>query len=351
MRTLALLLAATPAWADEVSAQLDTMGPSGSWSDAASRILVTAYDADKSGRIDTPAEADAISCEAWTALDRNVRRDWDGTGVRVIYGFDDGFIWVGDAFEIAEPLRVQLATRAGGCGVSSETSNPNGDAHEQIQAASGAGAAFDGKVRTALATAFDRSADGMLDSPEELAAVPCKVWEAIELGTRAQWDGTGMRAIYGIKSEGGLIWVGDAIGVPEAQRATLDRLLVQCAVDDVTAQPMSNSTSSGPVSLYEIPEHIRSAAGSEGFDDVVAQDLLGAFDANLSGSIDTGKELKQITCVIWAAIDDGTRTQWSSGARTIYGFSKGYIWVGYAFSIDEKLRKAADKAMAKCGLQ
>lgn len=351
MRTLALLLAASPAWADDASSQLDTMGPSDSWSDEASKILVSAFDADKSGQIDTPAEADAISCEAWTALDRNVRRDWDGTGVRVIYGFDEGFIWVGDAFEMAEPLRVQLAGRADGCSVSSDSMNPNGDAVEQIQAAWGAGSAFDGKVRATLAATFDRSGDGLLDSPTELASVPCKVWTAVELGVRKSWDGAGMRTIYGVKG-GDLVWVAEAIGVPEAQRGTFDRLLVQCAVDAAAPEAASTPyTSTGPVSLYEIPEHIRGAAGTDGFDDVIAQDLLAAFDANGSGMIDSAKELKPISCVIWAAIDDGTRQQWSSGARTIYGFRKGYIWVGYAFSIDEKLRKSADKAMAKCGLE
>lgn len=93
-------------------------------------------------------------------------------------------------------------------------------------------------------------------------------------------------------------------------------------------------------------------AQSDDWDDVVEQTLLAAFDLNSSGDIDSSKELKAISCDEWLAIDEGVQAKWDgSGARAIYGFAKGYGWVGSAWGFNEKLRKRADKAMAKCGLQ
>lgn len=96
----------------------------------------------------------------------------------------------------------------------------------------------------------------------------------------------------------------------------------------------------------------RADAQSDDWDDAVSQVLLAAFDTDGSGEIDKGKELKLVTCDEWLAIDEGVKAKWTgSGARAIYGFAKGFGWVGYAWGFSEKLRKSADKAMAKCGLE
>ena len=90
---------------------------------------------------------------------------------------------------------------------------------------------------------------------------------------------------------------------------------------------------------------------SDAWDDVVT-DALRAFDTNGSGEVDNGKEMKAIGCSVWQAINDGVRAKWDgSGARVIYGFKKGFIWVGYAWGLSEKGRKTADKAMEKCGIE
>ena len=91
---------------------------------------------------------------------------------------------------------------------------------------------------------------------------------------------------------------------------------------------------------------------SDDWDAAVTQIVLAAFDTNGSGAVDTKSELKLVTCDTWRAIDAGVQTAWTgSGARAIYGFAKGYGWVGYAWGFDEKVRKSADKAMKACGLE
>lgn len=87
------------------------------------------------------------------------------------------------------------------------------------------------------------------------------------------------------------------------------------------------------------------------YDANVLQAVVNAYDSNGSGAVDSGKELKAISCPVWMAMEAGVAAGWDgTGVRTIYGFKKGFIWVGYAFGFDEKVRKSADKAMAKCGI-
>lgn len=349
--SLSLLLSST-ALADDVGDKLMAVGPGDGWSDRVETILLASYDADKSGKIDTQAELDGISCDAFKALDVDVRRDWDGTALRVIYGFASGYIWVGDAFSIAEPLRTAADARAAACGLTTDTVSPNGTARDAITAAQGQDDTWDDAVVAALTSAFDANGSGTLDTPAEIYRVPCNVWEAIEVGTRQKWGGTGMRALYGIRADGGYLWVGNAIGLSQDVRGVADAVLVACDVDNISAsEPEPTLDVPDYIAPGDIPKVFREAGGSDAFDDIVTRAFIGNFDDNENGEIDAGKELKQITCPMWLALDEGVNAQWNSGARTIYGFKKGFIWVGYAFGIAEKARKQADKAMSKCGLE
>jgi len=113
---------------------------------------------------------------------------------------------------------------------------------------------------------------------------------------------------------------------------------------------LASSTALAAPNHEAAAEAIRGAAGTEGFDDAVTQALLAQYDSNGDGTLSKGGEVKAISCVVWSAIDAGVQQQWSSSARVIYGFKKGFIWVGYAFGIDEKMRKLSDKQMAGCGI-
>jgi hypothetical protein len=72
---------------------------------AVSAAMLATYDADGSGVINKPKELKAIPCTAWRALDDSVRAGWDGSTLRVIYGFQREMIWVGYALGIDEKLR------------------------------------------------------------------------------------------------------------------------------------------------------------------------------------------------------------------------------------------------------
>lgn len=93
------------------------------------------------------------------------------------------------------------------------------------------------------------------------------------------------------------------------------------------------------------------ASTDDTWDASVAAAMIKTYDTNGSGSIESKGELKAISCSVFQAIDKGVQDGWGgTGLRVIYGFKKDFIWVGHAVGFDEKLRKQADKAMAKCKL-
>lgn len=87
------------------------------------------------------------------------------------------------------------------------------------------------------------------------------------------------------------------------------------------------------------------------WDSAVQAAMLATYDTDGSGVIEKSSELKAISCTVWTALNRAVEEGWEgTGMRAIYGFKKGFIWVGYAWGIDKKLSKKADKAAAACGV-
>lgn len=93
---------------------IDDEGGSSAWDDEVCEILLAAYDADGSDWIDTPGEVDSIPCGTWEALDQGVLEGWS-YGIRVIYGFEEGYIWVGGAICFSESVRETADLNAEEC--------------------------------------------------------------------------------------------------------------------------------------------------------------------------------------------------------------------------------------------
>lgn len=88
------------------------------WDDAVEAALLSEFDANSSGRLDTPSELKALDCNVWRAIDTGVKAKWDGTGARVIYGFAKRFGWVGGAWGFDEKLRKKADKAMASCGLS-----------------------------------------------------------------------------------------------------------------------------------------------------------------------------------------------------------------------------------------
>ncbi|MCP4868528.1 MAG: hypothetical protein GY898_07395 [Proteobacteria bacterium] len=89
--------------------------------------------------------------------------------------------------------------------------------------------------------------------------------------------------------------------------------------------------------------------GSSAWDEAVKVLMLGAYDSNSSGEIDSASEVAGVPCDVWKVTDSAVRSKWTYGVRTIYGFDEG-AWIGDALGYAESQRAAADAKAASCGL-
>lgn len=318
-------------------------GNTTAWGEQTEALLLGAYDADQTGRIQTLAELGAIPCPVWHAMQESVARDWNGTGLRVIYGFDSDFIWVGHAFSIDESLRTATVIATASCGVGPALGEPAAAITGLPESGQDGWDAF---VRRALVSVWDSNGTATLETPAEVSSVTCDTWRAMDRGVIAGW-GSGIRQVYGFGPD--LMWVGSAVGFDEAIRPQADAAAAACGlqIGVATFDPGSLSGASTSVVMQAIAQ----TPPGDRWADTIQKIVISAYDLDGSGAVNSGKELKRIPCSVWFAIDKGVTDAWGgTGMRVIYGFQKGFIWVGSALGFDEKVRKSADKAAATCGL-
>jgi hypothetical protein len=91
-------------------------GGSKSWHDAIKADLISQFDRNGSGSLDTPAEVDAISCETW----RNIEKSYETGGLAVamthLYGFD-GSEAPANTLGVALSVRDHAYERMKACGL------------------------------------------------------------------------------------------------------------------------------------------------------------------------------------------------------------------------------------------
>jgi len=81
-------------------------------------LLVAAYDTDKSGEIDTDAEVERIPCSVVVAVrDRYQRGGAFSSPIRAVFGFEEGYGWVGGALGFDEGMRKQVDAKMMACGL------------------------------------------------------------------------------------------------------------------------------------------------------------------------------------------------------------------------------------------
>jgi len=197
---------------------------------------------------------------------------------------------------------------------------------------------WDVAIADILTRAYDRNSSGWLDSADEVRAITCDEWNALDEGVRQSWD-YGIRIIYGF--EAGYSWVGDALKIKESQRSVGDARIVQC-IGNGTAT--SQGAGDPAAQIRSFPD-----GGTSAWDAQVKSVIVSAFDTNGSGAVDTAAEIGAISCEVWQAMDDGVKQRFSHGLRAIYGFDPMGNWIGYAVGFSDKVRKEADAALVRCG--
>lgn len=99
---------------------LKQKGGSDAWDDEVEKILLAAYDSNKSGEIDTEDELAAIACEVWQTIDKAIRAGTKDASLVATYGFAPRGDWGGDAFGIDEKLRTASIARLQACGIAAK---------------------------------------------------------------------------------------------------------------------------------------------------------------------------------------------------------------------------------------
>ncbi|HMV70373.1 MAG TPA: hypothetical protein PKA64_26260 [Myxococcota bacterium] len=173
-------------------------------------MLLAAYDADRSGSIDRAAEVVGLPCAVWSELDAKVRA-LHHEPLASIYGFDPGYVWVGQPLGFTDAARQPGMSALRGCGLAGGggpvAPTEVAEAILRVPVASEAWAA---QVQRVLLTAFDRNGSGDLDNRAELDAMDCRVWRTLDSAVRQQWQGTGLAWLYGFEPQA--IWLGGTLG-------------------------------------------------------------------------------------------------------------------------------------------
>jgi hypothetical protein len=86
------------------------------WHRGATRYLLTRYDSDVSGHLDTSEEVSEIPCDDWRSLEGSFDQGGLQLPLTRFYGFD-GTKWVEDAFGITEEVRAIAYERMLECGL------------------------------------------------------------------------------------------------------------------------------------------------------------------------------------------------------------------------------------------
>lgn len=294
---------------------------------AARTLLVGSFDLDRSGAIDASREVDAIPCEVWVALDGTFQ------GGLAQFGFaDSAGAYSGNmVFSISEAVRAPASRRAEAClsgAVPVPTTSVGSaspprpvvlptevsafvamDAAAEIVARAGRGAPGSAEwaveVRRGLIPRYDADSSGRIDRRMEVAMIPCAVWQAIS-STHA----TMLRALG---FDDGSNYFGDRIGIDAGVRVDARARVEACtasALPSVARRMRSRAsvgrsaaTPTGNYSPVDALAGLRSLPEEE--KRFAARTLLmGFYDGDRSGYLDTGRELDAIPCQVWGALAD-----------------------------------------------
>ena len=189
---------------------------------------------------------------------------------------------------------------------------------------------WDAQVQPLLLACFDTDASGAVDTAAEVNAIPCPVWGALDDAAQAGMT-TPFLALYGF--EDGLVYVGDQLGFAVAVRDDVEAAVAAC----------SGACAALPGDLDALPD-----PASATWDQAAAPLLIGCFDSDASGTIDTTAEVNAIPCPVWGALQRASMAGWTTPFITLYGFETGLVYAGNDLGFDEVVRADVVTAFDAC---
>ena len=117
--TVWLILALSACGGKQAGSAISGLAGGGSegWDAQVGALMLANYDGDSSGTIDTEREVRSINCATWQSLDAGLTAGGEYTHIRQIYGFAEGFIWVGSAIGFDPSVRELADSAMASCGL------------------------------------------------------------------------------------------------------------------------------------------------------------------------------------------------------------------------------------------
>ncbi|MBT3219079.1 MAG: hypothetical protein HN348_08310, partial [Proteobacteria bacterium] len=213
---------------------------------------------------------------------------------------------------------------------------------------------WDAEVGNLLVAYHDGDGSGVLDQYGEVEAIDCAAWKAIDKGVSQQWSG--LWGTYGFAPEDSL-FIGYAISidvsVKEAGTAALRRCGLDTAASTDTFVDAEEADWPDPYSGGDVAAYVRSLpnAGTSKWDSYVGVGLVGAYDTNGSGTLDSSSEVGKVHCTVWQVIDDGVKSAFTGyDTVNVYGLDSamGSTWSGGSLGLSLSVGTQAASAIRQC---
>lgn len=318
-------------------------------------VFLGVADRDSDGKISQP-ELSNLPCEMWHAADSMSRKVW-GDAVFSVYGMSaqstQSFL---SRLGFESGLEAHASRHALECGVgpdrvvASQTLRTSGsalvlgleiaDAHE-----------WELDVALLVQQRWDRDRSGEVDTPEEVEAVACSTWDALDRGVR--WTRpAGLLRTYGFA--GPSLFRGTRIGFSADVRAEIGRAAVLCGLDLRTWSPKRdlNNTEGEFEPSVDITPSIGGLPnpGSRGWDRSLKELLTRAADFDASGQLDAPMEVRSVECATWREMDRRLRGAGKEALYQRYRIFSVRSYRGDRLGLPVESREVMQQRMTRCGL-
>jgi len=193
-------------------------------------------------------------------------------------------------------------------------------------------------VRERLLVA-DADGSGSLEV-DEARTVTCDTWREIDSPLRLVTHSS-LAIVYGFGP--GLLFRGARLGISPTARDSVHERLAECLMAPLS-NPPAEPVASAIRELSEFPV-------SSDWERRISELLVGHYDADRSGRLDTPLEIRAISCETLRAIDDGARSATGTHLGALYGIEPGYVWIGNALGFDESIRDLLAEHLLACDLE
>jgi hypothetical protein len=205
--------------------------------------------------------------------------------------------------------------------------------------------AWDEVVRFRLLVEYDRDRSGQIDR-NELDAIPCAVWTALDRSIAEDGRYRGLLKTYGFRSD--LEWVGFALGFHRRTQTRAEDAMRACGVTD--DGPLGEAYVPRPdAAVFGLLESLPYAGAPE-WQEMVSSVLSTTFDTDGTRRLDSASEIAAVPCALWASLDAALERDTGHGLVSSYGLRSGLDWRATSLGLDPGSRSAAFLAMQTCGV-